>query len=152
MEGVTEDYTTTETSNITETIKAASPSTQSIDGVAKVLIFIGTVGFIGNSFSATVLLSSRKTRTKYFNMFLINQCLIDTVTCILIIATYAKIYSRKGHYGAGGTLYCLFWDGKTLLWIFILASTLNLIILNMERYLEICAPIFHKTKLKVSKV
>ena len=142
------EYTTTDISNVSEEIKVSRP-TQSIDGVAKVLIFIGVIGFLGNSISVVILISCKKTRTKFFNMFLINQCLIDTITSALIIATYADKNPKSGHYGISGTFYCLLWDGKTLLWIFILASTLNLIILNLERYLEVCFPIFHKTKLKV---
>ena len=112
MEEISEEYATSDLSTLTYTTIKQSTSTGGIDGVAKGLIFIGTIGFIGNSFSAGILLSSKKTRTKYFNMFLINQCLIDTVTCILIIATYANVYSRNNHYEFGGTLYCIFWDGN----------------------------------------
>ncbi len=43
-------------------------------------------------------------------------------------------------------VYCRVWGIKAPLWSFAFSSSYNLVAVNLERYLSIIAPIYHKTK------
>ena len=145
------DFTNETVTAIQQIVKTSVKSrSTSIDGVAKTLILIGVVGFVGNILAGTTLLLAKKLRGKYFNIILISQCLIDAITSLLVIAFYSRKWNSSGHYGVAGKFYCTFWYGATLLWTFITCSTINLIVLILEHFLGVCFPIVHKTRLKVS--
>ena len=46
-------------------------------------------------------------------------------------------------------LLCRLWVIKMPLWSFLFSSSYNLIALNIERYISIVSPLYHKTKVRM---
>ena len=110
-----------------------------------IYIIIGIVGALGNGFVILVMVSSKEVRKKIPNILIIHQSIIDAFTSVLLILTSANTYDNKGdHYGLVGELYCRIWAMKVPLWSTFMVSTYNLLILTIERYIEIVHPLFHK--------
>ena len=110
-----------------------------------IYIIIGIVGALGNGFVILVMVSSKEVRKKIPNILIIHQSIIDAFTSVLLILTSANTYDNKGdHYGLVGELYCRIWAMKVPLWSAFMVSTYNLLILTIERYIEIVHPLFHK--------
>ena len=121
-------------------------SISSVDGVSISYIFIGVVGILGNLFATFILVKFKK--KNFFHILLINQCLVDCLTSAFLVATSLNsLYNSSGNFGLRGTLNCFLWNNKIILWSLFLCSTYNLVAVNLERYLEVVFPIFHKTKL-----
>lgn len=47
-----------------------------------------------------------------------------------------------------GILNCYIWDSKHLLWSFVFSSIYNLLFINLERWISLMFPLFHKMSLK----
>ena len=108
-------------------------------------IVIGIVGALGNGFVIVMMVSSKEVRKKIPNILIIHQSIIDAFTSVLLILTSANTYDNKGdHYGLVGELYCRIWAMKVPLWSAFMVSTYNLLVLTIERYIEIVHPLFHK--------
>ena len=108
-------------------------------------IVIGIVGALGNGFVIIVMVSSKEVRRKIPNILIIHQSIIDAFTSVLLILTSANTYDNKGdHYGLIGEFYCRIWAMKVPLWSAFMVSTYNLLVLTIERYIEIVHPLFHK--------
>ena len=108
-------------------------------------ILIGIIGTLGNSFVIIVMLTSKDVRQKIPNILIIHQSVIDATTSALLILTSTNTYDNAGgHYGVTGELYCRIWAMKVPLWSAFMVSTYNLLILTIERYIEIVHPIYHK--------
>ena len=120
----------------------------SSSGYAKetiIYILIGVIGALGNSFVIMVMLSSKEVRRKIPNILIIHQSVIDAFTSALLILTSTNTYDNAGgQYGIKGELYCRIWAMKVPLWSAFMVSTYNLLVLTVERYIEIVHPIYHK--------
>ncbi len=126
----------------------------------------GVVGLIGNLFTLIILSSSATLRHKPFNMILISQSILDAINSAITIATAWDIVflQTPGHTGIAGKehfhasqsnlaiqvsrvtisfsgiLKCYLWDSKHQLWTFLICSTWNLVVLNIERWISILHP------------
>ena len=108
-------------------------------------IAIGIVGALGNSFVIMVMVSSKEVREKIPNILIIHQSIIDAFTSILLILTSTNTYDdEESHHGVMGELYCRIWAMKVPLWSALMVSTYNLLVLTIERYIEIVYPLYHK--------
>ena len=121
-------------------------STTSMSSVMSVVyLVVGIVGMVGNALVAYVLLSSSALRTTITNTYIISQSLIDAVASVAIMWS-ARIDSTNLPFsGLAGEVYCRVWLSKLPLWFLTMASTYNLVVLTIERYLNIAYPIWHKT-------
>ena len=52
------------------------------------------------------------------------------------------------HYGWSGSLRCKLWSSKPLLWSFMMSSTMNLMAINLERYISVVYPVLHRASIK----
>ncbi len=112
-------------------------------------IVIGVIGTCSNLFSLTVLCSAKSMRSKMINMLLINQSAIDMVTSIVMAANGPSVSNAEiSHSGIHGYFYCVLWASKLILWSLMLSSAYNLLCINIERYLSIVFPFFHKARLR----
>ncbi len=122
------------------------------EGTTTIVIYIciGTVGIMGNSFVIFVFAKSAKMRKKMVNILLINQSATDLAASISLVtighvksvgpvlATFSVI---------AADLYCKLIGSRALLWGFATCSTWNLVFVNLERYIGVSFPIWHKTSL-----
>ncbi len=129
---------------------SGTSSSGTTDRTATVIyIAIGVVGTFSNLFSLTVLCSSRSMRRKMVNMLLINQSAIDMATSVVMAANGPSVSNTAiSHTGAHGYFYCVFWASKLILWSLMLSSAYNLLCINIERYVSIVFPLFHKVSVR----
>ena len=138
---------TTKTNDTASTVSPASDSTT--DKTATIIyITFGIVRIASNLFAIIVLCSSKAMRNKLVNILLINQSAIDMTTSFVMALNGLSVSNTTISYkGLQGYFYCVFWASKLILWSLMLSSAYNLLCINMERYLSIVFPIFHKTPL-----
>ncbi len=114
-------------------------------------ILIGVFGILGNLIVIIVMSSKSKLRKTYVNMYIVNQSCIDFIVSITVIGL-ARLDSKALNDGAGGILYCLFWQSRVLLFGFMTSSTYNLLCLTVERYAGVVHPIWHKLNVSHTKI
>lgn len=108
-------------------------------------IFIGVVGVVGN---ATVCLVVRKLASEggNVNVLIVYQACIDLLTSILLIGTAFTILfppASAPNNVVLGTMYCIFWHYRVILWSSFTMSTFNLLIITLERYIAVIYPIWY---------
>ena len=114
-------------------------------------VCIGLIGIFGNSFAVFILFRSAKSGNsksgKLVNVLLINQSVIDlTASMFLVMMGYNKTESVIVSFsGWRVDLYCKLIGSQLPLWMMSITSSWNLALVNLERYLSIVYPIFHKT-------
>ena len=101
-----------------------------------------------NTFVILVILWKKAKAKHIRNKFLINQCVIDALAAVALLLSWANISPFfninivQGSWSSWAI--CKFWTSNLFLWPFLLASTANLIVVTMERYLKIVHPLYHK--------
>ena len=110
-------------------------------------ITIGCIGLIGNTFVVVVIVGFTSMYKQIANFFVINQSIIDAVSSLLAIAQLASSFAPNivlipNHFAS--EFYCRVWQSQLLLWGAYAASTYNLVVLTIERYIKIVHPIAHK--------
>ena len=113
-------------------------------------VCIGLIGIFGNSFAVFILFRSAKSGNsksgKLVNVLLINQSVIDlTASMFLVMMGYNKTESVIVSFSGLADLYCKLIGSQLPLWMMSITSSWNLALVNLERYLSIVYPIFHKT-------
>ena len=110
-------------------------------------VAIGIFGVVGNSFAIFVLSGSSSMRKKLVNVLLINQSAIDlTASLLLLTVGYNNNSSVIVTFnGISADLYCRLIGSRYPMWGLFVSSTWNLVFVNLEHYLSVVFPIFHKT-------
>ena len=134
---------------ITEVPKRSTIST-SLHMSAAYLI-IGFLCIFGNLVVIVVMGSNRKIRRRLINIYIINQSGIDLAVGVLMMAGY-NMKGTVPYSGAFGQFYCMVWQSKVLLWGLLGSSMVNLIVLTLERYMELVHPIIHKNHFTRNRV
>lgn len=111
---------------------------------------IGTLGVIVNLLACVVFLGHRPLRQRIPNYFLVNQCFIDLLIGLMLFLNLTVFPDPT--YLLAKQLVCLLWNSKVFFTGLFAASSLNLAILTLERYLEVVHPIVHKLSLSRRKV
>ncbi|XP_033637341.1 neuromedin-U receptor 2-like [Asterias rubens] len=98
----------------------------------------GALGILGNGLVCVVIAKVPAMRTQT-NAIIFNQAIIDFISCVLVI--------MKSYLGTPGsdneflfTIHCHLLFSGAFIWIFFVASTLNLVLLTLERYVAIMYP------------
>ena len=107
--------------------------------------FIGSVGILTNAFVLVALLNSKTLRRKVANMYIINQSCIDLSASVMLVVSYLDVtvdYTKPG-----GAFICLIWRTAVLLWSLMISSTYNLVLVSIDRYLQIVHPVWHKNQM-----
>ena len=114
------------------------------------IVCIGIFGVFGNSFAIFILCHSTSMRKKLINVFLINQSAIDLAASVFLVTLgYNKTESKIVTFsGIAADLYCKLIGSQLPLWAMSISSSWNLVFVNLERFLSVVYPIFHKTGIK----
>ncbi len=151
----TTDYyisTSTDSSSQANTAVAVEPATSfSFQTIAPyVYAFIGCVGIVANAFVAIIIATSPTLRKRFENSLLFNQSLIDGVTGLLLLAslTGSLHITQTGWFWE---FICRYWMSSTPLFAALQASICNLVVITIERYIEIVHPIAHKARCNVQR-
>ena len=115
-------------------------------------IIIGSLGVVGNLLVIVVMMSAfSRLRHSLTNIYIINQSVLDLVVSVILVCS-ADVDSAVPWPGLKGDAYCKIWQSKLFLWGFLVSSTYNLVCLTVERYLQVCHPIWHKTSFNHQQV
>ena len=76
-------------------------------------------------------------RRQLTNAFIINQSIIDLLASLLMVL-HQYSYMKSKLTGTGGIVYCKLWKSRAIMWSLFMASTYNLLAMNIERYMKVC--------------
>ena len=133
-------------SNATESSSnIISASTTITDQVTKIIyIIISSLGITGNFMVVFVLLKFSKVRQKISVLYIVHQSIIDFLVSIFLLLSTVIQNDDRVFVSVADDIYCRVWLRRSPLWITILVSTYNLVLLTIERYLSVVHPIKHK--------
>ena len=117
-------------------------------------ITIGIIGFASNLFVIIVVLGFTSMYKQLANVFVINQSFIDMTSSVLQIAQASSSFVSLASLPENiifRELFCRLWRTRVFMRGLFTASTYNLIVLTIERYLKIVHPIAHKTSFTMHK-
>ncbi|XP_006817543.1 kappa-type opioid receptor-like [Saccoglossus kowalevskii] len=104
---------------------------------------IAVIGMLANGFVIYVFLRVRFLRS-ITNLFLINQSAIDCLCSAFLVAMKFIPISWPLQFGAFNDFICKIWVSEYLMYGLIVASTMNLVCVTIERYIGIVYPLFHR--------
>ena len=101
---------------------------------------IGSVGIFGNALVIVVIFNFRAMRSKNVNVLVLNQSFIDMFASGFIIA---QTHIDTGVYleGVWDDIVCRFWLNAVPLWSLLMASTINILVITLERYVAVVHPL-----------
>ncbi|XP_077996367.1 neuropeptides B/W receptor type 2-like [Glandiceps talaboti] len=103
----------------------------------------GSIGVLGNLFVCCVFIRAKSLRT-LTNFFIINQSIIDLLTSITFLANKCGPSSIWVPPGIAGEILCKLWLSGYIMWSFIMASSVNLTVMTLERYVAMLHPMKHR--------
>lgn len=109
-------------------------------------ICFGIVGIVGNLMTCIVIASHKPLRSRLSNYFLINQSVIDLLLGVLILIIYTSNLENLTLTGLPQLIYCMFWKSHVFLVGLFYSSSLCVMAITVERYVEVVHPILHRTK------
>ncbi|XP_077988206.1 trace amine-associated receptor 1-like [Glandiceps talaboti] len=112
---------------------------------------IGSLGVVGNFLVCFVFSRLKKQLSTFTKVFIFNQSAIDLATSVafLIRKCSPRIVVPADF---SGDLYCMFWKSGFVSWSLLMASSLNLTTLTLERYLAVIHPVMHRNRVTRKKV
>ena len=121
------------------------------EGIVNIAYYvIGSIGILGNLLVIVVILNFRAMRSKNVNVLVLNQSIIDMFASVLIIA---ETHIDPGTYldGVWGDLACRLWLNTVPLWSLLMASTMNILAISLERYVAVVHPLGYRNYSKRAK-
>lgn len=114
-------------------------------------IISGCLGFVGNLICLVVL--GRRSRKDHTNWLIINQCVADLVTSVLlVVATVDQTWFRTTSFSSMSPLkcelLCRLWYSQVVVFTGFAISTFNLTMISLERYLAVIHPIVYLASFK----
>ncbi|XP_070554650.1 galanin receptor type 2-like [Ptychodera flava] len=103
---------------------------------------IGISGMLGNALVCLVFLKVPALRT-LTNCLIVHQAVIDLVTSVLMVGYHFGPHISHTSDNAFGEILCRVWKSAYLLWACFLVSSLNLVVITLERYYAIVYPLHH---------
>ncbi|KAJ8045698.1 5-hydroxytryptamine receptor 1B [Holothuria leucospilota] len=121
----------------------------SLDNVSEVLcIIFGILGLFGNGLVLVVMVRIRSLRT-ITNLFIANQSIIDFLSSIFLLILLYKppVFDYSDWEINGWTMFvCKIWQSQYIFWSLMSASTTNLILLTLERWIAVVFPIVYRNR------
>ncbi|XP_071509331.1 allatostatin-A receptor-like [Diadema antillarum] len=117
--------------------------------VASFQIVIGVVGILGNGLCFFVLRLQAKTNNT--NWLIVNQCLTDLITSVLLIAATVHLQwfaTPPATPGLIAELFCRLWDSRVIYFAGFAISSFNLTLISLERYFAVLHPIIYMARFK----
>jgi len=109
------------------------------------VVVIGVVGTAANALILYGLVASKQHKK---HVLIFNQNVLDFISSLLLIITYALKLCNFYLTGVGGYWLCMLLLSENLIWCVILASRVNLMIVTIERYLKVVHSTWSKNKLR----
>ena len=107
-------------------------------------VIIGILGFVMNSLVLLVMWKTPRLYSKTLNLMITNQSILDILAAVILIAYSSITDSSVANNGMASQIYCRVWMSASLLWGLLYASTNNLIVITIERYLNVVHTMWHK--------
>jgi len=140
---------TTETVDDVSETTAANVATSSSRGIEFyfqcAVVVIGVVGTAANALILYAMVASKEHKKQ---VLIFNQNVIDFVSSLFLIITYALKLCNIPLTGFGGYWLCMLILSENLIWCLILASKANLTFVTIERYLKVVHANWSKAKLR----
>ena len=155
------DVNTVEHLSVAMTTDTASDVTQTITGMTSsssrgmefyfqcAVVVIGVVGTAANALILYGLVASKQHKKL---VLIVNQNVLDFISSLLLVVTYALKLCNFYLTGVGGYWFCMLLLSEGLLWCVINASKVNLMIVTIERYLKVVYATWSKNKLRKWKI
>ena len=96
------------------------------------VVCIGVTGILANG-SLFLVLLSKQLRKRTTNKLITNQVLLDLISSILIVITFAIQLSSQEFEEIGGLAVCVFFDSYTLVYMAVAGSNAGLVMITLER-------------------
>nr|XP_054772826.1 galanin receptor 2b-like [Lytechinus pictus] len=113
---------------------------------------MGLLGVLGNTLVLVVIIVVRDLHD-VANVLIGNQSLIDLLTSLLLLASFvAPLPSIPTNNPILARFLCAFWHSKYPFWSLIVASSLNLTLMTLERYYAIVFPLHYHSRTKSTKL
>ncbi|XP_071477431.1 G-protein coupled receptor 54-like [Diadema antillarum] len=110
-------------------------------------LLFGAVGIMGNGLVLFVIAMVDDLRD-VANLFIANQSLVDMMTSVLLIGSYViPLPAMPRDSPLLARFICAFWNTRFLFWSLIVASSLNLVLMTLERYYAIMYPIQYRSQI-----
>ncbi|XP_030839670.1 5-hydroxytryptamine receptor 1A-like [Strongylocentrotus purpuratus] len=112
---------------------------------------MGLLGVFGNALVLLVIVVVRDLHD-VTNVLIGNQSLIDLLTSLLLLASFvAPLPPLPTNNPALARFICAFWHSKFPFWLLIVASSLNLTLMTLERYYAIVFPLHYHSRTKSAR-
>ncbi|XP_072030568.1 galanin receptor 2b-like [Amphiura filiformis] len=105
---------------------------------------IGLFGICGNGLVCAIISNVSFLHTTT-NAFIFHQAAIDLLASLFLLLHANVPDPAPLPSGAAGSIFCRVWNGHVILWILLVASTFNLVVLTFERYIAIVFPFRYQT-------
>ena len=118
-----------------------------IDTYYILFICIGILGALGNGFVIVVIMKYTQMTKMISGLLILHQSWLDFLYSFLLFTSFFVLYfygMRMPFGKVGSELYCRLYLTQWVGWGISIASVLNLVIINLERYLGVVWPIYHK--------
>jgi len=109
------------------------------------VVVIGVVGTAANALILYGLVASKQHKK---HVLIFNQNVLDFISSLLLVITYALKLCNFYLTGVGGYWLCMLLLSENPLWCAILASKVNLMSITIERYLKVVYATWSKKKLR----
>ena len=104
---------------------------------------IGSFGSVANGFVLLALLCARQSRRKNINVFIINQTVLDLLTCLFLVLTIV-IGRLKAASATGKWIICLLFKTRAVVAVASYSSIFGLVVITAERYVKIVHSVVHR--------
>ncbi|XP_071963305.1 kappa-type opioid receptor-like [Antedon mediterranea] len=103
---------------------------------------VSSFGCLINGFAIFIILHLKNWKSST-NLLIFHQSIIDLVTSLLSLCLFLdpKIMTHLPNSEFGADLICKIWSSKYLFWSSIYASTGNLVVLTIDRYISVIHPV-----------
>ena len=116
---------------------------------------IAVIGMIGNAIVFIVILRLKhRGHNSNINVFIMNQSIIDFLTSAVLFAINVVDYlggTERMPSGALGTILCGVWYSRFVLFSLFVASTFNIMMMALERYIAVVKPHYYNISFNKKK-
>jgi len=109
------------------------------------VVVIGTIGTATNGLVLYALVASKQHKK---HVLIVNQNAIDLYTCLALVIVYSFRASNMYLSGSLGYWLCMFIHNGFFIFVGFFASTVNLMLISVERYLKVVHSTWSKTHLR----
>jgi hypothetical protein len=127
-----------------DTTAAASSTLSFQAAMPYVYTMVGFVGMATNLFVVLVIATSSTLKKRLENSLIFNQSLLDFLSGLFLVLTLTTSRTYIYFSGPFGEVICRIWMSSYPLWTTLQASIFGVVVMTVERYLEVVHPIFYK--------